>query len=154
MGMTDMIASFIMNALNAGDGTAELQRNELASSFNCVPSQINYVISTRFTPERGYIVESKRGGGGYIKIRRVVVSPGEYLMHVVNSIGEALDEQTAVVFVKNLYDNGIINRMEGNLMLAAVSSRGMKGSSQDGLRASVLKSMLLAMIETRSAQLS
>ncbi|NLM61617.1 MAG: CtsR family transcriptional regulator, partial [Clostridiales bacterium] len=65
MGLSDLIAEFIHNALNASDGVLELQRSELAEYFGCVPSQINYVISTRFSPEHGYIVESRRGGGGY-----------------------------------------------------------------------------------------
>ena len=73
MGITDMIASFIHDALEEADGVLELQRSDLAQRFNCVPSQINYVMSTRFSPERGYIVESRRGGGGYIRISRVQV---------------------------------------------------------------------------------
>ena len=71
MGTSDRIARFILDALESADGTAELQRSSLADRFGCVPSQINYVIATRFSPERGYMVESRRGGGGYIRITRV-----------------------------------------------------------------------------------
>ena len=71
MGISDLIAGFIQDALDEANGVLELQRSDLAQRFGCVPSQINYVMSTRFSPEHGYIVESRRGGGGYIRIRRV-----------------------------------------------------------------------------------
>ena len=71
MKMSDTIADFILDCLSSGGGVAELQRRGLAERFSCVPSQINYVIETRFTPENGYLVESRRGGGGYIRIVRV-----------------------------------------------------------------------------------
>ena len=71
MKMSDIVASYIMKILDESDGNAEIQRNELAGELGCVPSQINYVITSRFTPEQGYMVESKRGGGGYIKITRI-----------------------------------------------------------------------------------
>ena len=75
MGISDIIANFILEEISEAEGTAELQRAELAQRFNCVPSQINYVISTRFSPEHGYIVESRRGGNGYIRITRVYSPP-------------------------------------------------------------------------------
>ena len=75
MGTSDLIARFIMEALDNEEGIAELQRSMIANRFGCVPSQINYVISTRFSPEHGYVVESRRGGGGYIRIKRVRSSP-------------------------------------------------------------------------------
>ena len=77
MKVTDMIAAAILAALESQDGTAEIQRNELASRLGCVPSQISYVITSRFTPEQGYVVESRRGGGGYIRISRVRVTAGQ-----------------------------------------------------------------------------
>ena len=74
MGISDLIANFLQDCLDeSGDGVLEIQRGELAQRFNCVPSQINYVMSTRFSPERGYIVESRRGGNGYIQIGRAHV---------------------------------------------------------------------------------
>ena len=91
MGITDMIASFIHDALDEADGVLELQRSDLAQRFNCVPSQINYVMSTRFSPEHGYIVESRRGGNGYIRITRVRVDRQTLLMHVINSLGSRVD---------------------------------------------------------------
>lgn len=92
MRISDAIAAYILHRMEeAEDGSAELQRNELAEKLGCVPSQINYVLTSRFTPEQGYIVESRRGGGGYIRIHRVRYTPDcSPLMHVVNSIGEEL----------------------------------------------------------------
>ena len=89
MGISDLIASFLQNSLDtAEDGVLEVQRSELAQRFNCVPSQINYVMSTRFSPERGYIVESRRGGNGYIRITRVQVDRQTLMMHVINVLGQ------------------------------------------------------------------
>ena len=91
MKISDTIERFIREMLGE-DESIELKRNELANHFNCVPSQINYVISTRFTTERGYSVESRRGGGGYIKITRVGRnSNNAIIMHILNSIGDSLD---------------------------------------------------------------
>ena len=86
MRISDSVANYIMEMLNEADGIAEIQRNELAAMLGCVPSQINYVISTRFSPERGYAVESRRGGGGYIRITRVRRTPQELVMHIINSV--------------------------------------------------------------------
>ncbi len=86
MSMSNEIAKMILEMLS-DDGETEIQRNEMAQALGCVPSQINYVISSRFTPEQGYIVESRRGGGGYIRITRTKYdSTAAVLMHVVNSI--------------------------------------------------------------------
>ncbi|MGN0508698.1 MAG: CtsR family transcriptional regulator, partial [Ruminococcus sp.] len=76
MRMSDLVAEYIMQMLDEQNGSAEIQRNELAGNLGCVPSQINYVITSRFTPEQGYIVESRRGGGGYIRISRVKMDRG------------------------------------------------------------------------------
>ena len=93
MSLSNSIAQMILQMLDQ-DGATEIQRNEFAQLMGCVPSQINYVLSSRFTPEQGYIVESRRGGGGYIRIRRVNLDRGVMLMHVINSVGDTLDEQT------------------------------------------------------------
>ena len=85
LGISDIIAGFIQQELDQAGGALELQRSDLAQRFNCVPSQINYVMSTRFSPEHGYIVESRRGGGGYIRITRVQVDRQTLLMHVITS---------------------------------------------------------------------
>ena len=102
MGTSDMIARFIQAELEEANGVLELQRSDLAQRFGCVPSQINYVMSTRFSPEHGYIVESRRGGGGYIRITRVQVDRHTLLMHVINSVGDTLDLASARAILSNL----------------------------------------------------
>ena len=146
MATSDLIARFIMDALEDSDGYAELQRSSLAERFSCVPSQINYVISTRFSPERGYIVESRRGGGGYIRITRVSRTPREILMHMINSVGDSMDYRTAQAFTSNLYESEIIDTATARLMLAAVSDAAMRPINPEGrdtVRASVFKQMLV-----------
>ena len=145
MGISDVIAQFI-NQLLEEDSTAEVQRSELASRFNCVPSQINYVISTRFSPERGYVVESRRGGGGYIRIRRVQTDPQLLIMHTVNAVGDAVDYDTAGALISNCVSAGVLSRQTACLMLAALGDQALRPVSPPGrdvVRASVLKQMLL-----------
>ena len=95
MNLSKEIAEMIIKMLDDGDSTAEIRRNDLAQRLGCVPSQINYVISSRFTPEHGYIVESHRGGGGYIKITRANYDLSTLKMHLINSIGSQIDEKYA-----------------------------------------------------------
>ena len=146
MGISDLIADFIDEAIREADGMAELQREELASSFNCVPSQINYVISTRFSPEHGYIVESRRGGGGYIRIRRVRMDPQQLVMHTVNASGQKIDASSAAALISNLYDGGAIDQKSAVLMAAAVGNAALRPAPQekrDEIRASILKQLLI-----------
>ena len=144
--LSDVIESFIKQTLNSAEGVAEIQRNELAVYFNCVPSQINYVIATRFTHDRGYYVESRRGGGGFIRISRVKVSGnGSYLMHIVSSLGNSIGQQDAEAFISNFVDYNIITESEGNIMKTVVSDRTLIRVNQpvrDELRADLLKKML------------
>ena len=150
MGMSDLIAEFIGEALKESEGFAELQRAELASRFGCVPSQINYVISTRFSPERGYIVESRRGGGGYIRIRRVQIDPKQIIMHTVNAIGEDLDTQTAEAFLQNLLDAEALSPGAARTMAAALGDRALgpvPRMMRGPLRASILKQMLVSTMQ-------
>ena len=152
MRVSDIIAGFIDNILKETGGTAELQRAELASRFKCVPSQINYVISTRFSPEHGYIVESRRGGGGFIRITRVQMEPEMLLMHTVNAIGESVDLGTAAAMVANLRQNGAITDTETRLILTATGSNALRPASladRDALRASIMKHMLIILRRTK-----
>ena len=149
MKITDMIAASILAALEDQDGTAEIQRNELASRLGCVPSEINYVITSRFTPEQGYVVESRRGGGGYIRITRVQVTRGQLMMHVVNSIGAQIDSRSARMMVENLAYEGAIDAGSASLILCAVSDNTLKGvphEIRDALRATLLKKMLMTLM--------
>mgnify|MGYP001218806062 CR=1 FL=1 len=148
--LSDMIERFIKELIEETDGVIEIQRNELANYFNCVPSQINYVIDTRFTTERGYYVESRRGGGGHIRIKRISLSrPAGYLMHAINSIGEKLTQQAAEAFINNFIDYDIINTREADIMKAALSDKILNNVSieqRDSLRAKMLKNMLLSLL--------
>jgi len=149
MATCDQIAQFILEALEEEGGIAELRRAALADQFNCVPSQINYVISTRFSPEHGYIVESRRGGGGYIRITRVRTTPSRLLMHTVNAVGDELDIQTAAAFVSNAVSAGALSAESAGLIMTAIGNnalRPVEPEKRDAVRASIFKHMLLETI--------
>ena len=150
MRMSDLITREIIRMLNeSGENTAEIQRNEFAGIIGCAPSQINYVLSSRFTPEHGYIIESRRGGGGYIRIKRVMLNPSSALMHIVNSIGESIDNMSTRIVIENCLETGLVSRETARIMAAAVSSAVMSSVPviyRDSVRAAILKQMLLSQI--------
>ena len=128
------------------ENVAEIQRNEFAGLMGCAPSQINYVLSSRFTPEHGYIIESRRGGGGYIRIKRVVLNSSSALMHIINSIGDEIDALSTRIVIENCLEAGLITRETARVMAAAVSGSVMQNVPiilRDNLRASILKQMLM-----------
>ncbi|MBQ6568642.1 MAG: CtsR family transcriptional regulator [Clostridia bacterium] len=146
MNISDLVAQTIMEMLEKEGGIAELQRNELAGYIGCVPSQINYVLTSRFTPEQGYIVESRRGGGGYIKITRINMDGPTAIMHTVNGIGDSLDQATLRAMLKNLYDRGFVDQRILKLILAATSDstyREIPVEQRDRLRSAIFKQMLI-----------
>ena len=151
MRISDLITSEILKMLDESEmNTAEIGRNELANIIGCAPSQINYVLSSRFTPEHGFIIESRRGGGGYIRIKRVVMSQSSALMHIINSIGETIDALSARIVIENCLQSKLIDERSAILMSAAVSSNVMKQVPvvlKDVLRAAVLKEMLLSQLK-------
>ena len=146
--ISDIIENFLKNLIEETDGVVEIQRNELAMYFNCVPSQINYVIDTRFTVERGYIVESRRGTGGYIKIKRISINKSNYLMHIVNSIGESISQQSAEAFINNFYDNEIITSREAMIMKTSLSDKVITVPQplRDKIRANILKNIMVNLV--------
>ncbi len=149
MRISDEITAYILHIMEqAENGAAELQRNVLAEELGCVPSQITYVLSSRFTPAQGYLVESRRGGGGYIRIRRVAqreqMTP---LMHVVNSIGDELVPAAAEAILQSMVYQGFVSKQAAVVMAAALSDRSYReipAELRDRLRASLLKQMLTA----------
>ncbi len=150
MRITKDIEDFLKDMLRQCDGTLEIKRNELASRFNCVPSQINYVISTRFTNECGYTVESRRGGGGYIKITKVNVNKSNYLMHTINSIGDMISWQTTLAIVRNCVDYEAVAEREARIILAALNDKALgmvEKPQRDELRAKLLKNMLINIVK-------
>ena len=149
MRLSEMIANQIRMMLEEADGIAEIKRNEFAEKMGCVPSQINYVIDSRFTTEQGYIVESRRGGGGYIRITKVKMDRDNMLMHVVNNIGSEIDAGSSYAFLRNLLDSRLISIDVAHVMGAAVSDKAYSSvpiNLRDILRASLLKNMLITTI--------
>lgn len=149
MRLSDTIESFIKTLLSQEETEVELKRNELAEYFGCAPSQINYVLATRFTLDDGYVIESRRGGGGYIRIVRVTDSSQERLAYLINErIGSAIAEDEAVRLIGQLVQQQVVSLEEGEIMRAAVSKAALAvpipDAMKDALRARSLKSMLTA----------
>lgn len=151
MGVTDRIEAFINELIRQQDDEnewLEIGRNDLANVFGCVPSQINYVISTRFSPEKGYIVESRRGGGGCIKIRRVYGM--DTIDDIMMRIGGSINADGARSVIKYLYENNVIDKKSGEIMLAVTndSSIPAENSERDKIRAAILKNALITAIQS------
>ncbi len=149
MTLSDYIASVIEEMLDAGGGATEMKRNDLATKLGCVPSQINYVITSRFTPERGYITESRRGGGGYIRIVRKQFSRNDYLMHFFHAIGSSISEAESYAYISNLSGAGIVSEREASLICTAVSERALTNvppESKNLVRADILRHIILMLI--------
>ncbi|KIL37151.1 transcriptional regulator [Gordoniibacillus kamchatkensis] len=148
--VSEVIEQYLKQVLHQSpDGIIEIQRNELADKFQCVPSQINYVISTRFTLEKGYIVESKRGGGGYIRIQKVQLhSHGSILDFVSRTIGGQIDQASSEGIVYQLEEAKLITAREANMMKAALSREvlALKLPLRDEVRAAILRAMLIAIL--------
>ena len=147
--MSKEITKMILDMLS-DSGTTEIKRNDLAEQLGCVPSQINYVLASRFTPEQGYIVESRRGGGGYIKITRATCTPETLMMHLINSIGDSMDEKTCRANIQNLYARGILPQQTAQVMSAAISDKAYREIPQElrnTVRASVFKQMLITTMQ-------
>ncbi len=148
MRISDLIAEYIEQELDRQSGSAHLSRSELADRFDCVPSQINYVLTTRFSPEHGYCVDSRRGGGGYIRITRVKMTRAQLVMHIINTIGNSIDSASAAAFVSNMRANDILRDGEARMISAAVSDYALapvEKERRDEVRASILKRCLLVL---------
>ena len=150
MGITDISANYILESLTEQeDGVLEMQRSDLAQRFNCVPSQINYVMATRFSPERGYIVESRRGGNGYIRITRVQVDRQTLMMHVINSLGSRVNLPSARAILSNLVHTGALGEEIARMLLAAVGDKALASvprEYRDTIRADIMKQVLILQV--------
>lgn len=147
--ISDIIADMILDMFDDETPTVQIQRNDLAAQLGCVPSQINYVITSRFTPEQGYRIESRRGGGGCIMITRAATKENA-LVSSINSIGNSIDEKTARLHIYNLNYQGLISDKAGKLMLCVIADanfRNLPVEIRESIRASQLKQMLLAYID-------
>ena len=142
--LSDAIERFIKDLLT-DDTRVELKRNELAQYFGCANSQINYVLATRFSVDRGYLVDSRRGGSGYVRVIRISTSDVELLGSLLQRIGGEIGEENAKAIILRLYELHVVDVNEARLMQAAVSAEAISLpiSSKDMIRASVLKSLVV-----------
>ncbi len=147
--LTEQIAAIIEQMLAENGGELELQRNKLAGTLGCVPSQINYVITSRFNTSRGYLVESRRGGGGYVRITKVRFDNTEtLLMHMLSAVGSTIDAMSARALLISLYEKELINERELKLLYASVTDNALSSCPaplRDGLRADILRSQILTL---------
>ena len=145
MRISDEIEEFIKELFDEQNDFIEIQRNDLAEQFNCVPSQINYVISTRFKPSQGYYVESRRGGGGHITIKKVKNDKEDYIMHIINNIGNQLTSNDVDILISDFLSYNIIDTKEAKLLKVATNDKVLKLPKEikDEVRARIFKNMLL-----------
>ena len=152
--LSDNIEHFIKELMRE-DAHVELRRNELAHHFGCAPSQINYVLATRFSVDHGYIIESRRGGGGYVRIVRMQTR-GEpnFLEMLLNRVGNSIDEETANAIISNLLERGMVSAREAALLRSAVSRNALALpiSAKDVLRAAVFRNMLVQVFKNMEGE--
>ena len=147
--ISNIIERFIKQMLEeAENGIIKIGRNELAEQFGCAPSQINYVLTTRFTPYKGYYIESRRGGGGYIKIMKVGIEDEDIKDLIINVIGDSITKNKAQHLIESLREEEIISKREEMLMKAAIEDTALASvtTGRNKLRADILKNMLLIII--------
>ncbi|NLY44610.1 MAG: CtsR family transcriptional regulator [Tissierella sp.] len=150
-GLSNTIERFIMELFQLADNNIiEIQRNEMAQYFGCSPSQINYVLSTRFTPYKGYYIESKRGGGGYIKIIKVEIEDHDDLSDlIINSIGDSISKNKAYHIVDRLYEEKFITKREEEIIKVSISDSSLSNivNNRNNIRADILKNILLILLK-------
>lgn len=150
MNLVDMIEQYLKEEVERCDNDIlEVKRSDLAELFSCVPSQINYVISTRFAPEMGFYVETRRGGGGYIRIKKVNVYKEEVVANIFDKIGNKLSQCVVDIYLKVLLDYNIINESVAEIIKVATSDKSLKNLSmedKDITRANIFKNVVLNVI--------
>lgn len=152
MKITDMIAAQINEMLAQSDGMVKIQRNELANRIGCVPSQINYVITSRYTADQGYLVESRRGGGGFIRIIKLDNSGRETVLRLVRAIGDEISEYHARILLQRLVYDDLLTQKEYRIMMSALLDSSLKGIPEEIkpiIRAGQMKIMLLNSIDIK-----
>lgn len=151
--ISDIIEHYLKKILNESKtGVIEIKRSELADTFQCVPSQINYVISTRFTIEKGYIVESKRGGGGYIRIRKVrLKNRQETFEDLLEQIGESIPQLTAEHLISRLLEEKWMTQREALLMRRLISRDTLKLPIplRDQMRARMMRMLITTLFSSK-----
>ena len=145
--ISDEIENFILESMG-DDNLLLLSRNELAHFFNCAPSQINYVLSTRFSPLRGFYIESQRGGGGFVKLSRIDMSVSEELLLLIdNAIGDEIDFNSSKLLLENLINLKVLSKNEAVIIESCISSKALSNpfKLQNKLRAQILKNLILTL---------
>lgn len=146
--ISDIIEQFILKSLG-DDNSVDISRNELANFFSCAPSQINYVLETRFTIDRGFVKESKRGGGGYIKISKINVDDDNYMNNLIlESVGDGLGYKRLTQILDKLEQEKIISKREGEIISSALNeeSLSMPFTIKDSIRAKAFKNILTTLL--------
>jgi len=143
--LADLIEQYIEALIREGEGFAEIQRALLAERFRCAPSQITYVIASRFSPERGYIVESRRGGGGFIRLTKVSLEKSD-IQDLLTEVGEYLSQSEAYGYLDRLREEGHLDPRSYEVMKAALSRHvlALDLPQRDAIRAGIFKAMLTA----------
>lgn len=146
--ISDIIEDFIMSSLD-DDDFIELSRNDLAKFFSCVPSQINYVLNTRFTVNRGFVVESQRGGGGYIKLMRVQDNDNNFLKNALEICNQPLNIIQSHQLIKNMQERKLVSSKEAELIKSAISGKALNNpiNIENILRANILKQIILTLMK-------
>ena len=150
-GIADYIEKYIKLLLGESTGgEVVIRRNELAEKFKCAPSQINYVLTTRFSFDKGYVIESRRGGGGFVRIVRVTLKEKRYLWDFIrDTVGEEISFNKTEALVGRLFEEGVVTAREAAIMMAVLEKTAAPGSrDDDGYRAYLLRAMLAVLLQT------
>ena len=142
--ISDIIEHFILATMGSSDDI-NLSRNELADYFNCAPSQINYVLSTRFNLNRGYIIQSQRGGGGYIKLVKIKDFDNSYIFKIIdNNLNGEISFKDAKFLLEDLVQKKFISNDRAQILLYAISDKALSTPiKMDGIiRSNILKNVL------------
>jgi transcriptional regulator CtsR len=148
--LSDTIEQFIKDLLGEYEGSVDIQRNELAQHFNCAPSHINYVLATRFNLDKGYIIESHKGGGGYIRVMRLDLDEDDSVLDLITQrIGQAISQRDAFNIIGRLRETGVATPREAELMKAVVSDSTLTVplAVKDNIRACILKNAIISLIK-------
>lgn len=146
--ISDIIEKFLLDALSHDD-SMDISRNELANYFNVAPSQINYVLSTRFTTDRGFEVVSQRGGSGYIRLIKLDFSNDDYIKDLIsNRLKNPIDYNSAKQVLLNLQDNNIISESEYDIILTMISQKALSNpfNIEDKLRSQIMKTLMISLL--------
>lgn len=146
--ISDIIEEFIMSSLD-DDDFIELSRNDLAKFFSCVPSQINYVLNTRFTVNRGFVVESQRGGGGYIKLMRVQDNDSNFLKNALEICNQPLNVIQAQQLIKNMQERKLLTCKEAEIIKSSITGKALNNpiNMENVLRANIMKQIVLSLMK-------